>query len=294
MLRKFKTFVAIADTGSFYSAAERVRITQSAVSMQMKSLEAHLQMELFDRTVRPPRLNATGRLMLERIRELVHMADALVDVAPVASQFRGSIELGTIPGASFVLPETLFRLNRTFTHLQVRVSSSLTEDLIEKVARDRLDAALVTAAVNLEPALTARSVLREPLLVLAPKTMAGMSDVELLEGNRYISYNRRAEVSRLIDGALKQRNIAVDPIMELDTLETFQMMIVKGLGVGILPMSSVREHLRDSFYTVPFGSPVVQRHIVLVQRRSHERQDVLDALYETFREVVRELPAAKA
>ena len=119
-------------------------------------------------------------------------------------------------------------------------------------------------------------------MVLAARDQAGKSDVELLKSNHYIGFNRKAEVSRMVEESLNRRNIAVDPIMELDTLETFQMMIMRGLGVGILPASSIRSHFEDKFYTVPFGSPALQRRLSLVQRRSHHRQMFLDTLYEAL------------
>jgi len=124
--------------------------------------------------------------------------------------------------------------------------------------------------------------------VLAPLACAGQSDVELLQQNRYISYNRKAQVSKLIEATMSARRIRVAPIMELDTLETFQQMIVKGLGVGILPASSIRAHLRDSLYVVPFGVPPIYRELALLQRMRHPQHQLLDALYETFCEVADE------
>ena len=284
-LKQLKTFVAIADTGSFHAAAERMSITQSAVSMQMKSLETGLQLELFERSVRPLRLSKSGLLLLEQAREIVRLTDRLFESSPVSAQFAGSINIGTIPGASFILPETLGNLRDTYRHLQVRVQSNLTDPLIDLVEQGHLDAALVTEPSSINASLSSRLVLNEPIMVLADRDQAGKSDIELLNGNPYICFNRKAEVSRIVEKSLSRRNIAVDPIMELDTLETFQMMIMRGLGVGILPASSIRPHFKDNFYTVPFGSPALQRRLSLVQRRSHQRQIFLDTLFDALNRV---------
>jgi len=61
------------------------------------------------------------------------------------------------------------------------------------------------------------------------------------------------------------------------------VMVQRGLGVGILPMSSIREHLRDKLYVVPFGNPPLQRTIVLVQRTDHHRVRLLDAFYQAMK-----------
>ena len=118
-LKQLKTLVAIADTGSFHAAAEKMCVTQSAVSMQMKNLEEQLQMELFERTVRPPRLSNTAILMIDQVRDIIALSDDLLNVSPVSSQLTGSIKIGTIPGVSFLLPNTLFDLREKYKHLQV-------------------------------------------------------------------------------------------------------------------------------------------------------------------------------
>ena len=281
-LKQLKTLIAIADTGSFHAAAEVVCITQSAVSMQMKNLEEQLQIELFERSVRPPRLSNSAQLILEQARKIVELSDNLLGTSPVAGQFAGFIRIGSIPGVSFMLPDTLCLLRDKYRDLQLRVFSNYTDELITQVLTGKLDAAVVTQPSELDAHLTSRQILVEPMVVLAPKDMTGTSDEVLLKTQPLISFNRKAEVSRRIEEALLQRRIKVDPIMEMDTLETFQMMIQRGLGIGILPVSSVRKHLRDDLYIVPFGTPPLTRKITLIQRRDHLRVSLLDAFYSTM------------
>lgn len=281
-LKQLKTLIAIADTGSFHAAAEVVCITQSAVSMQMKNLEEQLQIELFERSVRPPRLSNSAQLILEQARKIVELSDNLLETSPVAGQFSGFIRIGSIPGVSFMLPDTLCLLRDKYRDLQLRVFSNYTDELITQVLTGKLDAAVVTQPSELDAHLTSRQILVEPMVVLAPKDMTGTSDEVLLKTQPLISFNRKAEVSRRIEEALLQRRIKVDPIMEMDTLETFQMMIQRGLGIGILPVSSVRKHLRDELYIVPFGTPPLTRKITLIQRSDHRRVSLLDAFYSTM------------
>ena len=281
-LKQLKPLIAIADTGSFHAAAEVVCITQSAVSMQMKNLEEQLQIELFERSVRPPRLSNSAQLILEQARKIVELSDNLLETSPVAGQFSGFIRIGSIPGVSFMLPDTLCLLRDKYRDLQLRVFSNYTDELITQVLTGKLDAAVVTQPSELDAHLTSRQILVEPMVVLAPKDMTGTSDEVLLKTQPLISFNRKAEVSRRIEEALLQRRIKVDPIMEMDTLETFQMMIQRGLGIGILPVSSVRKHLRDDLYIVPFGTPPLTRKITLIQRSDHRRVSLLDAFYSTM------------
>ena len=66
-----------------------------------------MQLELFERSVRPPRLSNTGLLLLDQAREILRSPDKLLESSPVSGQFIGSIYIGTIPGASFILPRPI-------------------------------------------------------------------------------------------------------------------------------------------------------------------------------------------
>ena len=282
LIRHLKTFIAIAETGSFHAAADRMNITQSAVSMQMKNLENHMQLELFERSVRPPRLSNAGTLMLEKVRAIATLYDDLMQTSPVASQMAGSINIGTIPGASFILPHAIKSLRKSYRHLQVRISSNLTSALSDQVLNGKIDGAMMTLPDDLDPQLVVRPILTEPLMVLAPLDQSGKSDLELLSQNHFISFNRRATVSRIIEVELQRIKMNVDVIMELDTLEIFHTMILEGLGVGILPLSSVRKHMLSKLYLVPFGTTPVQRKIVMIQRATPNRQLLLDKVYDAL------------
>ena len=158
-LKQLKTLIAIADTGSFHAAAEVVCITQSAVSMQMKNLEEQLQIELFERSVRPPRLSNSAQLILEQARKIVELSDNLLETSPVAGQFSGFIRIGSIPGVSFMLPDTLCLLRDKYRDLQLRVFSNYTDELITQVLTGKLDAAVVTQPSELDAHLASRQIL---------------------------------------------------------------------------------------------------------------------------------------
>ena len=281
-LKQLKTLVAIADTGSFHAAAELVCVTQSAVSMQMRSLEEELQIELFERSIRPPQLSNSALLILEQARKIVELSDSLIQTSPVSGQFSGSIRIGSIPGVSFILPDTLGILREKYHDLQVRVVTNYTDKLIAQLSAGKLDAAVVTKPTQLDPTISFRQVLKEPMVVLASKNLIGNSDDFLLKTQPFISFSSKAEVSRRIEESLLQRSIKVDPIMEIETLETFQAMVRKGLGVGILPLSSVRKHMRDELYITPFGSPPLSRKIVLAHKKDHRRVSLLDKIHTTM------------
>jgi len=99
-LNHLKALVAIVDTGSFNSAAAKLGLTQAAISMQIKRLEDWLGFDLFERSVRPPRLNNAGLLLLDQAREIVDMCERFKEFAPISNELRGSIKIGSVTGLS--------------------------------------------------------------------------------------------------------------------------------------------------------------------------------------------------
>lgn len=281
-LNHLKALVAIVDTGSFNSAAAKLGLTQAAISMQIKRLEGWLGFELFERSVRPPRLNNAGLLLLDQAREIVDMCEKFKEFAPISSELRGSIKIGAVTGLSHFFPRMFRDLRKKYRHLQVQIVTGYANDLARSVVRGRLDAALITEFPELDPELISRPILTDTLVVVSPRDYAGQSDIEILTGNPYVGPNRNSEVSRLIEQSLKKRRIKVDPIMEFDTVETLLMMVLNGLAVGINPKSTIGERYLDDLYMVSFGSPAIQRTVSLVQRRETRRPRFLDALYDAL------------
>lgn len=282
-IRHLETLLAIADSGSFAAAAERVGVTQSAVSMQMKTLEEELGASLFDRTRRPPVLNETADGLLARVRELVRLSEDIRAVAGDGTA-RGRLRLGIIPtAATGLVPTALARLAERAPDLRIRVESGLSVDLIRRVAQGALDAAVVTETPRLERGLVLNPIHEEPLVVAAPIGAPGRSDRDLLRTLPFVRFNRRTGVGRVIDAALRQRRIVVSEAMELDSIEAILAMVARGLGVAVAPAGSITDALRETVRTVPFGNPPVRRRVALVERERPEVASATALLLEELR-----------
>lgn len=288
-LRHLETLLAIAETGSFAAAADRVGVTQSAVSMQMRALEDALGTELFDRARRPPALSERGGALLGLAREVLRAAEELTAAASGAT-LRGRLRLGVIPtAATGLVPDALTLLAARAPDLQIRVESGLSTDLARRVAQGVLDAALVTETARLERGLVVRPILEEPLLVVAPPATAGPSARTLLRSLPFVRFNRRTGVGRVIDAALRRDRIVVTEAMELDSIEAILAMVGRGLGVAVVPAGSVAGAVAATVHALPFGDPPVLRRVGLLERErpaGAEPNPVVSALLEAFRAVI--------
>jgi DNA-binding transcriptional LysR family regulator len=278
-LKHLKTLIAIAENGSFAAAGEAIGLTQSAISLHVKSLEDELETKLFDRTTRPPRLNTRGRNLIDRARTIVEQCEGLSDIA-TGEALSGSLGIGSVPTLlSGILPPALSAIRGSHPDIRIRVSSGLSADLVGRVHKGELDVAVVTEPSQLQTGLSWHMFAKEPLMVIAPEGTVGETDRELLDAGPFIRFQRYAWAGRLIDTHLKDRGIRVHTGMEIDSLEAIASMVKHGLGVSVVPDRAAAD-LPRGIKKVPFGDPPLCRVIGVVERRDNPKIHLIRALVE--------------
>ncbi len=278
-LKHLKTLIAIAENGSFAAAGEAIGLTQSAISLHVKSLEDELETKLFDRTTRPPRLNTRGRNLIDRARTIVEQCEGLSDIA-TGEALSGSLDIGSVPTLlSGILPPALSAIRGSHPDIRICVSSGLSADLVGRVHKGELDVAVVTEPSQLQTGLSWHMFAKEPLMVIAPEGTVGETDRELLDAGPFIRFQRYAWAGRLIDTHLKDRGIRVHTGMEIDSLEAIASMVKHGLGVSVVPDRAAAD-LPSGIKKVPFGDPPLCRVIGVVERRDNPKIHLIRALVE--------------
>jgi DNA-binding transcriptional LysR family regulator len=283
-IKQLRTLVAVADGGSFNVAAQRLYMTQSAVSMQMKALELDMRTKLFDRTSRPPVLNSSGWRLVDEARQLIERYDALrlLATAPAAG-LSGSVRLGVVPSvATHLLPQTLAKLRKEHANLRIQVQSGLSPELVFKVEEKQLDIAIVTEPERLDPSILFEQISAEELMVVVHKDLARGSIEEMLLAHPFVRFNPAMGVGRVIDATLRERKILVNDFMEFDSIEAMIGMVKLKLGVTIIPVGLVSPNLADNLRTVSFD-PKVYRGIGIVTRRGMIDAPALRAVAEAFK-----------
>jgi DNA-binding transcriptional LysR family regulator len=141
--RLLRPFVALADELHFGRAAERLHVTQPALSQQIARLERQLGVRLFDRTRTRVELTEAGAAMLPSARAAVEAAEAAAEIARAhAAGERGELRLGLSPGAHYVAQPLLAEFARRSPHVRVRARQDSSGALAEQVAEGRLELAL--------------------------------------------------------------------------------------------------------------------------------------------------------
>ncbi|MFQ5774607.1 MAG: LysR family transcriptional regulator [Kiloniellaceae bacterium] len=278
-IRHLRTLIAIAESGSFAAAAERVFVTQAAVSMQVKSLEDELGVTLFDRGRRPPELSEAGRALVPKAIEIVRAYDRLRLLHRDFAGIEGDLRLGAVPTTlTGITPRALAAMRSRYPRLHVDLSTGASADLVHLVERGHLDTAIISDLPQPVPGLAWEPFLREPLIVIAPMSAPEVPAEELLATLPFIRFSRSAWVGRLIDETLRARGIRVREFMTLDTLEAIGAMVFQGLGVSLVPHRRVGTPFPLPVRHVTLAKPTVYRVLGLVRREAHPKANLIEAL----------------
>lgn len=240
---QLEAFHAVAVEGSVTRGAERLLITQPAVTRAIRSLERSLKTDVFERLPRGVRLTEAGRVLFDHtIRIFGLLQDAEQAIVDVRGLHHGRLRIGATPSlATHLLPSVLVRMRRRFPDVDVRF-----EVENAKVLFDRIDAGVlelgVTDAVDLPEGLASTRVGGDPLIGIAARSLHKNKPKVALDefcGNGLIV--RRADGARtsFVERLLAARMVSVAPKMTLGSAEAVKRAVAAGLGVAIVGRMTV-------------------------------------------------------
>ncbi|MGM0346612.1 MULTISPECIES: LysR family transcriptional regulator [Streptomyces] len=169
-LRQLEYFVAVAEERNFTRAAERVHISQSGVSAQIRRLERELGAELFDRSARTVTLTVAGKAALAHARTALAAAGAVGQaVGEVSDLIRGRLTVGMVVGCTVTpLFDALAAFHRDHPGVELSLLEDNSDRLVEGVRAGAVDLALVGAAAAAPEGLEALTLISERLVAAVP------------------------------------------------------------------------------------------------------------------------------
>lgn len=282
-LRFLKTLIAIKDHGTFSAAGATMGLSHSAVSLHIKALEEELQIELFDRSKRPPVLTQRGQALIEHAAKLYDIID---DIQALKSNraLSGTLSIGVVPSAmTHFFPAALAKLKTIHPQLHTRIKTGLSGDIVQQVKNRDLDVAIATEPQMKADGLQTRMICNEPLYVLAPKSAEEVTDKDLLTSYPFIWFSRKTFAGQNIERILYARKIRVQEVMEVESLEAIQSLVCHGLGVAVAPKRVYTPDFSADLKTAPFtenGKKQSFRVLAQCERTNHPRKHLTDALFE--------------
>jgi LysR family hydrogen peroxide-inducible transcriptional activator len=269
--KQLRYFEAMSRHCHFGRAADACAITQPSMSMQIKDLEDGLGAALFERGARQVRLTSFGEEFVPRVREILRSVDELEDLARASrDRLLGRLRIGVIPTvAPYLLPTVIGDLTRVYAGIDIHVRETLTQKLIQELAENRLDAAIVALPVS-EPSFVEIALFAEDFVLVRPAEDEGKPapDIETLREMRLLLLE---EGHCFRDQALSFCNKHSGPreLLDASSLSTLVQMVGAGIGVTLIPEMAVAVETRSASVSIArFESEKPSRTIGMIWRKT--------------------------
>lgn len=290
-LKHLRYFDSLARYKHFGRAAECCGISQPALSMQIKELEAMMGAPLVERQARQIRLTALGEDLRDRTRKILVEIGELNDLVRSAEgPLAGRLRLGVIPTvAPYLLPRIIKALSTQMPALELEPREAITSSLISDLLDSRLDTAIVALPVS-ETALHEFPLFEEDFLLLRPEAEAEQP-VPSPQSLREMRLLLLAEGHCFRDQALSFCEMkTTDPRhwMEGNSLSTLVQMVGAGMGVTLIPEMAVQLETQSAPVSVAyFEPPRPSRTIGMAWRKTNPLAEQLMEIGELVRHVER-------
>ncbi|MEM1071426.1 MAG: LysR family transcriptional regulator [Planctomycetota bacterium] len=270
-LTALRQFVVIAEMGHLTRAAERLGVTQPALSAMVKKLESEVGAALLDRTGKGVALTEAGRVFLEHAEASVRRADeAVASVRELVGLEAGSIRVGGgATAVAHLLPSVVSAVRREHPALRFYVREAGSLAVTEAVISGELDLGVVTtpiAGVGVGELMTVATV-DDELLLIAPPGHALVDRKSYrwaeLAGEPVVAFEAGSAVRGVIDETADAHGVSLDVVMEVRSLETIERMVSAGVGIGFVSRLALGGGVRG--LTCRDGKLV--RELAVVRRR---------------------------
>jgi LysR family transcriptional regulator, low CO2-responsive transcriptional regulator len=271
-VRSLRYFLSVVRTGNVGQAAGENFVTQPAVSLQLRKLEAAVGQRLFVRRGRKMAPTAAGLALAVRAEEIVGAMDALTAELRGLSQLEhGHLRMGNTDAASvYVLPEVYRAFHRAYPGVRIEITIGDTRHLLDALASARIELATVTLPVE-GTGLVVRPIYREDLVAVAHPghALAATRRIRLheLAEEGIIAYPSGSTTRRMIDAVFESHRVSVRARMEISSPEAMKRLAQAGLGVTILPRPVVAAEIRrKALKVIPLAGVRFEREIGIVHR----------------------------
>jgi DNA-binding transcriptional LysR family regulator len=294
-LRQVRSLIAVADTESFTKAAERLGVTQSAVSHSIRALETQLDSKLVERAGKRVALSQNGTILLRRFRAAVaELEKAQEDLALLKRWGQGRLRVGaTHTLCTYMLPAVMQEFRELYPRCEIHIESGDTSELIELLDRSEID--LVLGMGGREPAWTRFETIFEDELVFVvspnhPWAKKGNLELEEVEKESFLVYARASETYRFLKSTFEEAGFRLRPSLSLGDMGAIKEMAKVGVGVGIVAPWVVRSEIEaGTLVAIPLGIGRRRRSWGLLCHESRQLRMVEEDFLRICRKVAKNL-----
>lgn len=268
-LRQLRVFESAARHLSLTRAAEELHLTPPAVSIQVRQLEGHAGVALFERSGRGLKLTQAGEAVLAHTREvLAQIRGAEEAIADIETLGRGRLDVAVINAGDHFFPWLVAAFRKDHPGISVRITVQNRDELLARLAVHAVDLAVMSHPPS-EPGFTATAFAPHPHVIVAAPAhpLAARRRVPLasLAGESLLTREPGSATRLAMDQAFAEGGVVANVAMEIASNETIKQAVAAGLGIGFLSAHAVLNEVeRGTLAVVDVqGFPVMRQWYVV-------------------------------
>jgi DNA-binding transcriptional LysR family regulator len=288
-LETLQVFCDLVESGSFSASAAQNFVTQSAVSQQVRALEARFDQRLIERTKGRVQPTPAGQLLYQASKDITgRYRDLREQLQSFGTTVSGSVRLATVHSVGlYELTEPLKKFLKAYPQVTVRLEYSRSTKIFEDVLSGRIDLGIVAYPTR-RPQITVIP-FREDRLVLVcathhPLARRRSATIADLEGENFVGYERDVPTRRELDRVLRRKNVTVRYVMELDNIETIKRVVEIGAGLAIVPEPAIKQEVKSrTLCALQITDETLMRPLGIVHRQGRHFSPAVERFISELR-----------
>lgn len=292
-LKQLRSFLHVAETGSFSLAAIRLNVTQPALSRQIRLLEGDAGIALFIRTGRGVRLSEAGEKMVPHARSIAEKMERLkIEMTAFVGTISGEVRLGLPPSVGTILAGPVVEKFRTdFPNVHLRVTQMLSGGLQDALLNGRLDMGILFEG-NVSPQLRSESLWSEQLFFVSAPVEPWISMTEIafedcLE-QPFILPGPKHGLRDILDKEAAKIGKKINVVIEAESLAVHMELVCRGLGCTILSYGACAALIKEKrLIALPLINPEIKRVCALVWPKDYPLSRAANAMANVIKETAK-------
>lgn len=292
-LYQLTTFVTVLSEGSMTAAADKLYLTQPAVSQQIRNLEEDLGVELLVRGVRQIKATPQGEMLFEYAKKIIHLTQqAEIAIKSIGNQMKGQLRIGTLNSLGLhVMSPIVGRLMRHNPELTLKIEYARGDELIKGFKKSQYDVLILPEVktefnAELEGAEEKFLLKEEMWLVGSSKDEKMPQQITVKDIGHFPLVNFVEEFpgfASQLDGQIEKTGAKVSSIFESSNVGTLKRVIEAGLGWGFLPAHSIKKQVRSGRLNRVYVKDLhYEIDLMFYYKKNSDTKPLVEIFYQTM------------
>jgi len=239
-LRNIETFIRLTELGNFSRTAEYLCYSQSTVTIQIQQLEKELGFQLFERIAKKVVLTNMGKLFLSKAKEMQKIEEQMLHLRSMGKEVGGTLRVGSIESLiNSYAADITDEYHRYFPKVTLEIKTSHTTELLQLIKQNALDIAVGFGVkiADRDSTIAYARPYRLSFVASPENSLAGLKKIKLSEVlSQPLLLTERSSIYRQeLEEMAANENVAISPLIEIDSTAVLMELVQKGLGISFLP-----------------------------------------------------------